>query len=140
MFSTATYDPYVFGYLGAVAMHVADTISTELFQGRLSNDDKARVARGALTGFLGINLNQYRSTERLISGRKEEFLDGMRQANKMVSVMYGRLDSNDDPEVARAFQAALTLDPGSANDGSIATVAAGIMKRAHLHSHIEQTQ
>jgi hypothetical protein len=136
--SQASYeDPYVFGYLSAVAMHIADTANAELFQNKLSIDDRARVARGAVVGIAGISIAKYRATERQISQRKPEFLEGMRQANKMVAVMFGRLGAEDDPEVAKAFEAALTLEPGSVFDGSAAAVAAGILKRAHLHPHIE---
>jgi hypothetical protein len=130
-------DPYVFGYLGEVAMVGADLANATLAQNKLSLEDRARVARGAIVAIAGIK--GYHGAKNLVSLRREEFLEGKRQAHKMMAVMCGQLGPEDDAEIAEAFRGALCLEPRRLIEGSsTAEVAARRLRRAHFSMHIER--
>jgi hypothetical protein len=122
-------DPYIFGYFGAAAMAAADLISAEYFQNKMSVDDKARVARGAVIALSGMGLEKYAVVNESISRNKKEFLEGMRQAQRMVAVMHGQLLAADDPEIAETFKDALKMPDGIVHTTA---VAAAMLKEAHL--------
>ncbi len=130
-------DPYVFGYLSEIASYCAGLVNSELMQSKLSAEDKARVARGAVVAIAGMNWKRYSAANDIVSKGTDEFLRGISQAQKMIAVMRGQLGAKDDPEVAEAFRDAMKLEPTSAVDGSTAAVAAVILKKAHFWQHIE---
>ncbi len=135
---SSTYqDPYVFGYLSEIAMYCASLVNAELMQNKLSVEDKAFVARGAVVAIAGMSWKRYSAINHVVSQGRDEFMEGMLQAQKMIAVMRGQLGAKDDPEVAEAFREALKLEPGSAVDGSTAAVAAAILKQTHLWRYIE---
>jgi hypothetical protein len=83
---------------------------------------------------------RYSAVNEMLSRGKVEYLEGIRQAQKMIAVMRGQLEAKDDPEVAEAFKQALKLEPGSAKDGSIAAIAAVMLKQTHFWRHIEDSK
>src|ERR1700686_3690589 len=111
-------DPYVWGYLASVTMHWLDLVYAELAQTKFSNDEKARVARGAVVAVSGMGMKRYVAIRHTLAGA--ETLEGMRQAQKMIAVMCGQLVAGDDPEVAEAFTGALNLMPAEALAGAAA--------------------
>jgi len=127
---SAFEDPYVFAYLMTVAMSAVDSVSTGL-----SVEDKSRVARGAVIALSGMDVQRYANVNETITRRKEEFMDGMRHAQRMVAVMHGQLGAADDPEVAEAFKAAIKL-PGDCS-ADTAAAAAAILKDAHLGQRLK---
>ena len=133
-------DPYILGYLLTVAMQMSEDVNAELFQSQLSTDDMAGAARGAILSISGMNLAEYRAIERKIPQGDEEFLEGMRQAKRMIAVIQGQLSARDDKEVALAFDEAMRLDPNCAIEGNAEIDAARILKRTHLTRYIERKQ
>jgi hypothetical protein len=125
---SAFEDPYVFGYMMEVAMFIADDVTKGL-----TVEDKSRVARGAVIALSGMGVQRYAQVSETVMRRKEEILDGIRHADRMVAVMRGQLDSADDPEVAEAFKtAAKLLAPQDTAGG-----AAAILKDAHLGQRLK---
>jgi hypothetical protein len=131
-------DPYILGYLLTVAMQMSQDVNAELFQSQLSTDDMAGAARGAFLSISGMNLAEYRAIEREIPQGDEKFLEGMRQAKRMIAVIQGQLTASDDKEVAIAFDEAMRLDPDCAIEGNAEINAARILKRSHLTRYIER--
>ena len=130
--SSAFEDPYVFGYLGAVAMFAADLVSLELKNG-MSVDDKARVARGAVIALSGMGAKRYHSVNEDITRHMQEFVDGTRQAQRMLAVMHGEVSAADNPEVVEAFKVAVKLPDGTAHTAAVAAA----MKDAHLGQRLK---
>ena len=133
-------DPYILGYVLTVAMQMSEDANAELFQSQLSTDDMAGAARGAVLSIAEMSLAEYRAIEREIPQGDEQFLEGMRQAKRMVAVIQGQLSAKDDKEVAAAFDEAMRLDPNCASAGNVEIDAARILKRAHLTRYIERKQ
>ena len=127
---SAFEDPYVFAYLGEVAMSVADDVTKGL-----TVEDKARVARNAVIVLSGMGVQRYTEVSETIMRRKEELMAGMRDAKRMVAVMRGQLGSADDPEVAEAFKTAAKLVGETPQD--TAGTAAAILKDAHLGQRLK---
>ena len=121
---SAFEDPYVFAYMMEVAMSVADDVTKGL-----TVEDKSRVARGAVIALSGMGVQRYAHVSETITQRKEQFLDGMYHAKRMVAVMRGQLGSADDPEVAEAFKTAAKLVGERPQE--IAGTAAAILKDVH---------
>jgi hypothetical protein len=126
---SAFEDPYIFAYLMTVAMSAVDTVSAGL-----SVEDKSRVARGAVIALSGMGAQWYAAVNENITRRKEEFMDGMHHAKRMVAVMHGQLVAAHDPEVAEAFKAAVTMPDGAEHTAS---VAAALLKDAHLGERLK---
>ena len=126
---SAFEDPYVFAYLMTVAMSAVDSVSAGL-----SVEDKSRVARGAVIALSGMGTQWYAAVNETITRRKEEFMDGMRHAQRMVAVMHGQLVAADDAEVAEAFKAAIKFPDGTEHTAS---VAAALLKTSHLGERLK---
>ena len=109
-------DPYVLGYLMALATSGAAMANNEVADGKLSVADAANVALRGLEDAAGA------------SGRMAVFHDGYHHGDKMISVMFGILASENDLEVAEAFKAASHLkkivDPSAADK---------VLAAQHLH-------
>jgi hypothetical protein len=128
---SAFEDSYVFAYLMTVAMSVTDDVCKGL-----TVVDKARVARGAVIALSGLGVKRYADVSETFTQRKEEFMDGMHHAKRMVAVMHGELGAADDSEVAEAFKAANNLlKPNGVED--TAGVAAAILKDGHLGKRLK---
>ena len=126
---SAFEDPYVFAYLAEVAMFITDDVTKGL-----TTEDKSRVARGAVIALSGMGVQRYAQVSEAITRRKEEFMDGIRHADRMVAVMRGQLGPADDSEVAEAFKTAAKL-LGESQD--TAGGAAAILKDAHLGQRLK---
>ena len=61
-------DPYVWGYLSAVTMHWLDLVYAELVQYKLSVNEKARIARGAVVAVAGMGVKRYLSVRHTFKG------------------------------------------------------------------------
>ncbi len=124
-------DPYVWGYLGSVTMHWLDLVYAESIPYEFSIDEKARIARGATVALASMSMKRYAVIKDTLAG--EDSLEGMRQARKMIGVMYGKLGAADDPEIASLLKDASKLAP----DESPAGFAAGMLKSHHLGRRID---
>ena len=82
-----------------------------------------------------MGVQRYAHVSETITQRKEQFLDGMYHAKRMVAVMRGQLGSADDPEVAEAFKTAAKLVGERPQE--IAGTAAAIIKDAHLGERLK---
>jgi hypothetical protein len=125
-------DPYIWGYLASVTIGWLDLVYAESSQTDFSADEKARVARGAVSLVAGMSVKRYLAIRHTLTG--SDTVEGMRQAQKMIAVMCGRLGAGDDPEVAEAFKGAFKLMPNE----SPAVGAAGILKRNYLGRRIHR--
>jgi hypothetical protein len=105
-----------------VAMSVADDVTKDL-----TVEDKSRVARGAVIALSGMGVQRYAAVSDTLMQCKEELMDGMRQAKRMVGVMRGQITSTDDAEVAEAFKLAAKLGVGAPD---FAGAAAAVLKDA----------
>jgi hypothetical protein len=109
-------DPYVLGYLN----HIANCGMTLATRDKLSVEDRGRVAIEAFHAIAGANGRvAVENAVRFASEQNELYLEGQRQADRMVRVAYGQLKPSDDPEIARVFFQAeeignlTTLTPGA---------------------------
>jgi hypothetical protein len=109
-------DPYVLGYLMALATSGAAMANNEVAGGKLSVADAANVALRGLEEAAGAsgrmavsNVFKYKNNA--------QFRDGYHHGDRMISVMFGKLASENDLEVAEAFEVAASflkkIDPSS---------------------------
>jgi hypothetical protein len=129
-------DPYVLGYLMALAASGAEMANNEVAGGKLSVADAANVALRGLEDAAGAS-GRMAVSNVLKYKNNAQFQDGYHHGYKMISVMFGILRSENDPEVAGAFEAASFLkkiDPSAADKD----LAAHHLHLVHFNNYIRE--
>jgi hypothetical protein len=131
-------DPYVLGYLMALATIGAAMANMEFAGGKLSVADGAQVAMRGLEDAAGANGRAAVSNVIKFKNDDYRYREGYRNGDRMMGVMIGTLSAEDDPEVAEAFKAASHLkkivDPTAADK----VLAAQHLHVAHFNNYIRE--
>lgn len=111
-------DPYVLGYLMALAAAGAALANNTFAGGKLSDADCTNVAMRGLEHAVGAS-GRTAVSNMLKYENDDHFLLGVDRGHRMIGVMLGKLTAEYDPEVAGAFEAATHLQkmlPGASEN------------------------
>jgi hypothetical protein len=130
-------DPYVLGYLMALATSGAAMANDAVAGGKLSIADAANVALRGLEDAAGASGHMAVSNV-LKYKDNAQFQDGYRHGDRMIGVMFGLLTAENDPAVAGAFEAVPFLKTIAGPGASEKELAAQHLHVSHFNSYIHK--